>query len=258
VLGFYFSGHPLGEARELVEGCSSATIKGLCEIPDGFIVVQGVYITSVMTTFTKAKNEKMAILTVEDFTGSTKAVVFPRCYARFKDLLAPDRIVFLRGKVKVDEMGGGGGRKQEDGESAGPQMTLMPDEILTPEQAAELFVSDVALTLNDVDTATGKAAGGQIARARIESVNNLVQSFRGEVQVYLHLELEDEKGQPALVTVRAGPGWHLRPAPELFQGLRAILPRGAVRITAEGTRPQKPVQPAWKQRQQAPAPAAGQ
>src|SRR6185295_9939305 len=85
VLGFYFSGHPLAEARELVEGLSSCSIKGLGEIPEGYEVILGGYITGVRTTFTRAKNEKMAVLTVEDFTANTQVVVFPRTYERFKD-----------------------------------------------------------------------------------------------------------------------------------------------------------------------------
>jgi len=263
VLGFYFSGHPLGEARELVEGISSCTIKGLGEIPDGFIVTIGAYVTSVMTTVTKAKQEKMAILTVEDFTGNTKAVIFPRTYARFKDVITPERILFFRGKVKIDE--GAGVRKKDEGEEgSGPQMTLMPDEILLPEQAAEVFVSNVSLTITDnpmtpltpahaSDPASTEppAAKGKLAQSRIQSVANLLKSFPGDTQVYLNLEVEDDRGEPTMVTVQAGPKWKVRPSPDLLMGLRGILERGAVRITGEAaTRPQKPAVPAWKQRQQ--------
>jgi DNA polymerase III subunit alpha len=255
VLGFYLSGHPLGEVRELVEGCSSCSIKGLSDIPDGFIVTIGAYVTNVLTTVTKAKQEKMAILTVEDFSGSTKAVIFPRTYARFKDLLAPDKILFFRGKVKVDE-GGGGAKKQEGEEGgSGPMMTLMPDEILLPDQAGEIFVNNVSLTITDsVQSADGEPAKvekGHAAKARIQSVANLLRTHPGSTQVYLNLEVEDDTGQPATVTVCPSDKWKVRASPEFLSGVRGILERGSVKITGEAaTRAQKPQLPAWKQRPQ--------
>ena len=72
VLGFYFSGHPLDEARELVDGLSSCTIKGMSNIPEGYEVVIGAYVTQVQPRITRAKGEKMAVLTIEDFRATRR------------------------------------------------------------------------------------------------------------------------------------------------------------------------------------------
>ena len=56
-------------------------------------------IARVRFTLTRAKQEKMAILTLEDPTGSIDAVAFPRTYSRFAHLLEPERLVFIVGKV---------------------------------------------------------------------------------------------------------------------------------------------------------------
>src|SRR6185295_10990020 len=87
VLGFYFSGHPLAEARELVEGLRSCSIKALNDYPEGFEVTVGAYLTQVQTKITRAKGEKMAVLVVEDFSANMQVVVFPRAYEKFKALL---------------------------------------------------------------------------------------------------------------------------------------------------------------------------
>jgi len=272
VLGFYLSGHPLAEARELVEGLSTRSIKGLSEIPDGYMVVAGAYVSAVQTTVTRSKGEKMAILTIEDFTGSMQAVIFPRAYTRFKDLLAPDRILFFKGKVKMDT-NAGMQKKQEGDNASAPPISLLVDDIMTVEAAATIYVKELGVAVSatpKVKTVNGAAPhqnGNGNGKAKAEPVKNataaveaklqsvlgLMKTFPGNVDVYYHLEVEDLKGEPATVIVRSGAGRGVRAAPELFTGLRDILERGSVKVTAEGNQAQKPVPPRWQQKQ-APVP----
>ncbi|NJL30509.1 MAG: hypothetical protein HC898_02125 [Phycisphaerales bacterium] len=65
-------------------------------------VVLGGMLTRVKPTVTKKGNNpgsKMAMITIEDHSGAIEAVVFSDAYAVAAELLQPDRIVFLRGKV---------------------------------------------------------------------------------------------------------------------------------------------------------------
>ena len=48
---------------------------------------------------TKAKNQKMAFLRLSDFSGTIEAVVFPKIYEEYKDLILEDTIVALKGKI---------------------------------------------------------------------------------------------------------------------------------------------------------------
>jgi DNA polymerase-3 subunit alpha len=133
VLGFYFSGHPLAEARELAEGLSSSPLRALAEIPEGYMVVVGAYVTQVRGTVTREKNEKMAVLNIEDFSGSAQVVVIPRVYNVSKELLRPDAILFFRGKMKLNEMAGGelGGSGGENEKRRRPAATIIADQVLT-------------------------------------------------------------------------------------------------------------------------------
>ncbi|MCY3022331.1 MAG: DNA polymerase III subunit alpha [Planctomycetota bacterium] len=240
VLGFYFSGHPLAEARELVEGLSSCSIRGLAEIPEGYTVLEGVYVTHIQNTVTRTKGEKMAVLTVEDFSGTAQVVVFPRVYEKCKDLLQPDRILFVRGTVKMQE-GGGGGQKEEGEGSGSPKVSIMAEQLLSVEQAAQEFVSDVGLVIN----ARNGSGGG--AQAQVESALGLLRNFPGKKPLYIHLAIADAQGRPVTVCVRAGQKLCVRPAPEMIVALRQIVGKGAVRVTGERTQAQKAA-PAWRQR----------
>jgi DNA polymerase-3 subunit alpha len=265
VLGFYLSGHPLAEARELVEGLSSCSIKALTEIPDGYVVVVGAYVSAVQTTVTRSKGEKMAILTIEDFTGNTQCVIFPRTYNKYKDLLKPDTILFFKGKIKANDMGGGG-RKAPEGEGAAPTVSVLADEVITVEAAAAQYVSEMSVAIGNgngiakpkagaapaktvkAETKPANSNGTAAAEAKIQSVLALMKNHPGTVEVYFHVDVHDAQGKPATVIIRTGHSRGVKATPELLMGLRNILEPGAIRITAEGTQAQKAAVPVWKQK----------
>src|SRR5690606_97404 len=90
VLGFYVSSHPLDQHRDTLArftSCSLAVAKQLAA--DVQVVVAGM-LTRVRPTFTRAKQQKMAMITIEDATGSIDAVVFPDAYALAASLLEQD------------------------------------------------------------------------------------------------------------------------------------------------------------------------
>lgn len=121
-----------------------------------------------------------------------------------------------------------------------PTATIIADQVLTVEEAARKFVRDVGLQL-------GNGGTGQV-QARFESVVALLRNYPGQVPVFFHLETADQAGRPVVVSIQAGDKLGVRPAPELLVGLRQILSPGAVRVSGEGTLPQKAPAPAWRQR----------
>ena len=252
-LGFYFSGHPLNEARELVDGCSSCSIKALSEIPEGYEVIVGAYVTAIRTTFTKAKNEKMAVLTIEDFTANTQAVIFPRTFEKVKDLMQPDRILFFRGKVKAIEMGGGKseprppGSAEAETEAPPAQISIMVDDVLTPEQVAERHIGDVIITIEE--TPPGDEKSNPVAAlTKLNKVIELLKTKPGKKPVYFTLLLDNVDGVPATVRIKAGDAFKIDATPDLLLALRAQLRLGAIRITGDGVKATKPAAPRWKQR----------
>jgi hypothetical protein len=132
----------------------------------------------------------------------------------------------------------------------------MADQIYTVEKAAAQFVGDVglALTPSPEPLAQGEGRNGnhngeEQAQAKFQSAVALLRNYPGRTQVFFHLDVTDKEGRPVTVTVRGGEKLGIRPAPELFVGLRSILGVGAVRVTGEGTQIQRAPEPAWKRRQ---------
>jgi DNA polymerase-3 subunit alpha len=106
-LGFFVSSHPLVKyAREMTglswpEGVTLGKLdQQASAFPHGTAVRVGCMIAEVRPTVTKKKGEKMARLVLEDVSGKYEAVVFPRSYAKLADLIEPEALVFVTGKME--------------------------------------------------------------------------------------------------------------------------------------------------------------
>ncbi len=103
LLGVYLSGHPLYCYSETIKFLKRETISSLNEnIQAREAIVCGV-IETVKVVTTRRRNERMAIIRVEDETASVEAFIFPRLFDQARLFLAKKKIVVLRGKVEAKE-----------------------------------------------------------------------------------------------------------------------------------------------------------
>ncbi|NJN37154.1 MAG: hypothetical protein HC794_09030, partial [Nitrospiraceae bacterium] len=128
VLGFYLSSHPIDQYRQAIESYSNTSVADLPRLPDGALVVLGGLVTAVKQRVTqrgRSAGQTMAIVTLEDKTGSAEVVVFSEIWAKYSGYLKEDKIVFVLGKLQ----------QRENGPS------LMPQRVLPIEKADELAKS---------------------------------------------------------------------------------------------------------------------
>lgn len=98
MLGFYVSDHPLKSLRESTRILAPINLGDLEQYRDDISLSAIVLITSLKPVVTK-KGDQMAIVQIEDLTGSADAIVFPKSYERVKDTLRTDARLMLWGKV---------------------------------------------------------------------------------------------------------------------------------------------------------------
>ena len=60
-------------------------------------------IVEIKRTKTRAKQEDMAILTIETLKGKVKAILFPQVYNQFSTILAKENIFAFKGKIEASE-----------------------------------------------------------------------------------------------------------------------------------------------------------
>lgn len=89
LVGFYLSDHPLKQLARPVKLLSPLALAHLEEQADKAKVSAVVMVPELRQVNTR-KGDRMAVLQLEDLTGSCEAVVFPRSYARLADHLMVD------------------------------------------------------------------------------------------------------------------------------------------------------------------------
>ena len=98
VLGFYISDHPLKQLQESAKMLAPISLSDLGDRQEGDSISAIVMLTAVKAVTTK-KGDRMAIITIEDLTGHSEAVVFPKSFERIGDLIVPDARLMVWGKV---------------------------------------------------------------------------------------------------------------------------------------------------------------
>ncbi len=101
LLGIYFTSHPLDGLKEFFESRNVISLEDALENKkNDEILVLGAMVTKIRKITTK-KGEIMAFLSIEDKTGRTDAVVFPRVYQELKDSLKENIPMLIVGRLNI-------------------------------------------------------------------------------------------------------------------------------------------------------------
>ncbi len=176
VLGFYVTKHPLTQHAQTLRKFAMADCADLGLLGEGTDVILGGMISRIRYTVTKQGRNagaKLAILTFEDLTGSIEAVVYSEVLERTRDLIAPDKLVFIRGSVN---------RTREE-------PSLRVTEVTPLEDAARRLSSGILLRLASVG----------INRAALDQLRELCKAHRGDRPIYIEVSTPDG----LIVTLRA-------------------------------------------------------
>jgi DNA polymerase-3 subunit alpha len=201
VLGFFISGHPLAKYRTEVELFGTRTTATLGEWSDQKVVVAAV-VTVVKRQISRKSGAEYARLTLEDFHGTSEALVFPEAWARLNSVIRPDAVLLLSG----------GHSPRDRGEEAAPFIveSVQPLDGLRTSGA-------IALQLNW----TKSTAGTDVPRA----VAALCASHPGPVPVMLQWSDGNGNGGSARFKSRT---LRVDAAEDLITALRDLL--GADRV----------------------------
>jgi DNA polymerase-3 subunit alpha len=98
ILGFYISNHPLKSVQRPARILAPISLAELGEQPDNVTLSAIVLLSSVKPVITK-KGDRMAIVQIEDLTGQSEAVVFPKSFERINQHIVADKRLMIWGKV---------------------------------------------------------------------------------------------------------------------------------------------------------------
>jgi DNA polymerase-3 subunit alpha len=193
-LGLYVSEHPLEAIKAQLRRKTDATLAELERRRDGEIVtVAG--IVSALKQLTTKKGEPMVFMRLDDVLGSAEVVVFNSVYAASRELLLADAVLVV--KARIDH---------KEGETKLIALEVTAFEA-TPER------KEVRLKLD-----ARRARAGLI-----RELATVVKDFPGEAPVVLDLVTSDGPR-----TFQFGPDYKVKPEPDFFAEVKALLGEAAV------------------------------
>ena len=100
LLGLYISSHPLDPLEDFFVEKNVTTIAKAKQLKQNKVVILGCLISEVKRITTK-KGDNMAVLKLEDKTGSISAVLFPSTYQELKPYIIPNTPILVGGKINI-------------------------------------------------------------------------------------------------------------------------------------------------------------
>jgi DNA polymerase III subunit alpha len=198
-MGFYVSGHPLAAFQEDMKRYSTATTETLDSIPDGKEVTICGIIAGLKQKVTK-KGDKMAILNLEDLTGTVETIVFPDLYASATHQLLTDTPLIIAGQLDKSEQGN--------------KIKALRIHLLAEVKKKGATRMDIKLS------ATG------LTQDDLLKVKDILLRYKGNLPVYLRLQNPTRKD--SLVSV--GRDIRVNPSDQLTNEIEAVLGAGAVTL----------------------------
>jgi DNA polymerase-3 subunit alpha len=101
VVGIFISGHPLDDFRVEVDAFCNGKIEMLSDLKVNYgreLIIPAI-VTDAQHLTTKT-GKPYGILTIEDYSNTTKQYIFGDTYLKFKHLMVKDLFVAIRGKVQ--------------------------------------------------------------------------------------------------------------------------------------------------------------
>ena len=194
-LGLYVSEHPLERVRAELRRKTDCALSELERRRDGEIVTVAGIVSSLKQVTTK-RGDPMVFVTLDDQTGGAEVVVFNSTYAAARELLEPDRILVVKGRVDHKQAG---------------ETKLVGIEVTAFEAAA--VRREVRLRID----------ARQAPAGLIRELAGLVSDFPGDAPVFV--ALETSVGQRTLVL---GPEYRVKPDADFFAEVRALLGETAI------------------------------
>lgn len=200
-LGFYITKHPLARHEQLIRGYSSIDTAGLVRMGDGAKIVLGGIVSRMRAVPIKngrSAGKKMLIVTIEDFAGSTEAIVFPDNLNECQPLLKPDAIVFIEGDVD---------RRRE-------APSIRTGRIIPLERVRQELSKSVIVRLR----------GDAAAAEQLPKLKELIRRLRGPVPLYFEVQMPDGM----LATLRGRESASILPSIEALSQLEQVVGPGNV------------------------------
>ncbi|MFN0159018.1 MAG: DNA polymerase III subunit alpha [Bacteroidota bacterium] len=199
VLGFYVSGHPLLKFEQEINEFANVHFGDLSGFKNSSTVRACGIVTSVKKKIDK-RNNTMAFIGLEDFTGRAECIVFSDPFAKFEHLLRPDSMVMVSGKGEVN----------------GDLLKVLVNEVYPMEKVREKFTKSIIFSINVND----------IQENTIIQLRQLLEKSKGNCPCYFSV---NDSASTKIYQTRK---FSVEPSDAFLDEAKKMLGPRSVRLTA--------------------------
>jgi len=191
-LGFYITGHPLDKFEGEIQKFTTCLVQDLPGQKDkGVVKVAGV-VEELKIKRTK-RGEKMAVLNLEDMTGSTQVIVFPETFNRAASLLKGDEPLLVTGIIETGEA----------------STKIIAQEIVALDSIRHQTIRAIELPLQEE----------KVSSELLNDLMDIVFRYPGDCRVLFRILLSGERE----VTIRAHHRFSVLPCREMLAEMENLI-----------------------------------
>ncbi len=183
VTGIYLSGHPLDGFKNSFKDCTftTAMLENTEENEDGETEYtdvtdgQKVYLGGIVTAYDKIATKAgtfMSFVTVEDLYGSIECVFFPKTHEKYKDILSPEQIIKVRGRLQL---------KDDKVSVIADSAESVTDKPVDTESERNVLRDVMGIVLNDE------------TKERKDEILEILGTYPGDIPVYFKIDGKNYK-----------------------------------------------------------------
>jgi DNA polymerase-3 subunit alpha len=194
-LGFYITGHPLAGFHEEIQRFATCSVQDLHLRKDKSTVTIAGVVENLKIKRTK-RGDRMAVLSMEDLTGSTDVIVFPDVFQSASHLLRGEEALLLTGTV-------------ETGESSSK---IIAKEIVSLDAARQKNVKAIEIRLREMT----------LTKSLLEDLQDIAFRYPGDCKIRFTVGMASGEE----ITISAHERFSVLPCPELFREMEAVMGNG--------------------------------
>ena len=201
VLGLYASGHPLLRYEEEIREFATVRLGDLQGFkPNATVRACGI-VAGIKKKIDK-RNNLMAFVGIEDFSGKGECIVFSDAYAKYQNVLVPDAMVMVIGK----------------GELNGDQLRILVNEVHPMEKVREKFTRSIILSINV--TAVRENAIGELRK--------VLEQHPGNCPCYIAVE-----GVQRTRNIFHSPRYKVEPSDSFQEDVKRLFGERSIRFVGD-------------------------
>ena len=169
LLGFYVSGHPLGDYLKKIKTYSTHSIAEAALLPNDTGVRLGGMISELQTKTAKRSGKKFAIIKLEDIESSIECLAFPDTYENVRHLIEENKPIFISGLINA---------KEEDGPKK-----ITVENIIPIEKISELHTKELHIRLKE----------SNIKEKTLDEIKEICNKYPGKARTIFCITCSDGK-----------------------------------------------------------------